>query len=346
MRTANSELRMPNSEQRMANSGLHVDVLRGGLVESRHRVHAVVADADGGLVWTAGDAGLVTFVRSAIKMFQALPLVEDGGVERYGLTTEEVAITTASHGGEPFHLDAVRALLRKAGCDEEALACGPHPPMHAASAEALRAGGVTPGRLHNNCSGKHAGMLALAGLHGWPRVQYHLLAHPVQTRVLATLAEWTGVPHDALGCAIDGCGLPTFALPLDAMARGCARLSAAAARGDDAPARVLGAMTAHPAHVAGTDRLCTDLMRAAGGRVWAKVGAEGYYCAGVPDLGLGIALKVEDGTWRAVEPALLAVLREAGAIDDDVRAALETYAAPTILNTRGERVGGIRVHAF
>ncbi|MDP1570319.1 MAG: asparaginase [Vicinamibacterales bacterium] len=328
----------------MANSALHVDVLRGGLVESRHRVHAVVADAAGRLVWAAGDAGLVTFVRSAIKMFQALPLVEDGGVERYGLTAAEIAITTASHGGEPFHIDTVRALLGKTGCTEEMLACGPHPPMHQASAGALGTGGITPGRIHNNCSGKHAGMLALAGLHGWPRAHYQLLAHPVQSRVLATLAEWTGVPHEAIGCAVDGCGLPTFALPLDAMARGCARLSAAAARGDEAPARVLGAMTAHPEYVAGTDRLCTDLMRAAGGRLWAKVGAEGYYCAGVPDRGLGLALKVEDGAWRAVEPALLAVLGEAGALDDEVLAALEQYATPTITNTRGERVGAIRVH--
>jgi L-asparaginase II len=320
-----------------------VDVLRGGLVESRHRLHAVVCDADGRRVFTAGDPALVTFVRSAIKMFQALPLVEDGGVARFRLSSEEVAVTTASHGGEPFHIDAVRGLIGKAGVGETALACGPHPPMHAASADALRAEGVAPGRIHNNCSGKHAGMLALATLHGWPRDGYHLLAHPVQTRVLATLAEWTGVAHDAIACAVDGCGLPTFALPLEAMARGCARLSAAAAAGDEAPARVLGAMTAHPEYVAGTGRLCSDLMRAAGGRVWAKVGAEGYYCAGIPSRGLGVALKVEDGAWRAVEPALLAVLRAITAIGDEELNVLSQYAEPPILNTRGERVGTVCV---
>jgi L-asparaginase II len=322
---------------------MFVDVLRGGVTESRHCVHAVVADAEGRLVWTAGDAGLVTFVRSAIKMFQALPLVEDGGVERFGLLDEEIAITTASHGGEPFHFETVRSLLGKAGVPEDALACGPHPPMHAASADALRARSVTPGRIHNNCSGKHAGMLALAALHGCPRTGYHLLAHPVQTRVLATVAEWTGVAHDAVGCAVDGCGLPTFALPLDQVARACGRLSAAAHAGDDAPARVIGAMTEHPLYVAGTDRLCTDLMRAASGRVWAKVGAEGYYCAGVPERGLGVAIKIEDGAWRAAEPALLAVLRAVDAIDDETLAALARYAEPAVTNTRGERVGGVRV---
>lgn len=322
---------------------MQIDIVRGGIVESRHRVHAVVADARGGIVWSAGDTGHVTFVRSAIKMFQALPLVEDGGVERFGLTGEEIAVTTASHGGEPLHLDAARSLLGKIGVNADRLACGPHPPMHAASADALRDAGQAPERIHNNCSGKHAGLLALATLHGWPLDGYHLLAHPVQSRVLATLAEWMATPHDQIVCAVDGCGLPTFALPLDRVALGCARLSAAAHAGDEAPARVLGAMTAHPEYVAGTDRLCTDLMRAAGGRVWAKVGAEGYYCAGVPARGLGIAVKVEDGAWRAVEPALLAVLRAVEALDNEAVESLETYATPAIMNTRGERVGVIRV---
>jgi L-asparaginase II len=320
-----------------------VDVFRGGFVESRHRVHAVAVEHHGRIVWSAGEAARATCVRSAIKPFQALPLVEDGGVERFGLTGEEVAITVASHGGEAFHLEAVRRLLGKAGVAEARLACGPHPPMHEPAAHALGRSGEPPSPVHNNCSGKHAGMLALAVLHGWPLDGYHLLSHPVQTRMLATLAQWTGVPHDAIGCAVDGCGLPTFSVPLDAVAGACARLSAAAHAGEEAPARVLGAMTAHPEYVAGTDRLCTDLMRAAGGRAWAKVGAEGCYCAGIPARGVGVAVKVEDGGWRAVEPALLAVLRAVDAIDDEMLEALEQYAKPAVRNTRGERVGGITV---
>ncbi|MGE3191445.1 MAG: asparaginase, partial [Vicinamibacterales bacterium] len=276
------------------------------------------------------------------KMFQALPLVARGAADRWGLADEEIALATASHGGEPFHVAAAQSVLARCGAREDQLACGPTAPMHAPSAEALRQAGVAPGRIHNNCSGKHAGMLALAAAEGWPTDGYHLPGHPVQAGIRDTLAEWTGVPADTFGEAVDGCGIPTFTLPLADMAAGCARLSAAAADGVPAPARVLGAMTRHPDYVAGTGRLCTDLMRAAGGRLWAKVGAEGYYCAGVPSERLGIAIKVEDGAWRAVEPALLATLDAIGVLDDAARRALAAYAAPTLVNTRGETVGGLR----
>lgn len=319
-------------------SPLLVEVRRGNDVESLHRVHVVVCRA-GEVVWTAGDPNFVSFVRSAIKMFQALPLVEDGGMERFGLTPQELAVCTASHGGEPIHVAAARSILKKAGVDEDALACGPHPPMHPASAEVLLEAGEPPARIHNNCSGKHAGMLALAKLHGWPLESYHELDHPVQQRVLETLAQWTGVERARIRIAVDGCGLPTFGLPLDAVARACARFAAAAG----APALVLAAMTTHPEYVAGTDRLDTDLMRVTAGRVFAKVGAEGYYCAGAPAAGVGIALKAEDGAKRASEPALLGVLRAQELITADELNALDKYANPAVLNTRGERVGEIRV---
>lgn len=318
---------------------MRVQLLRDGLVESCHRIHGAVVQANGRAVRTAGDAARPVVLRSAIKPFQALPLVEDGGIERFGLTGEELAVTTASHGGEPFHLDAVRRVLVKARVAEEALACGPLAPLDVRAAEALRTAGREPTRLHNNCSGKHAGMLALAVLHGWPLDGYHRLGHPVQARVLATLAAWAAMPPDAIPSAIDGCGLPTFALPLEVAARACARLSAAAARREAAPARLLAAMTAHPEYVAGTRRLCTDLMRVTSGRLWAKVGAEGCYCAGVPEAGIGVALKVEDGAWRAAEPALVALLHAVGLLADDEHRRLAPYAEPAILNTRGERVG-------
>ena len=318
-----------------------VEVTRGGVVESRHIVHVAVAHADRGLIASCGNAQHVSFVRSAIKMFQALPLAEDGVVYGLSLTAEEVALCTASHNAEPFHVAAVRSILTKAGVTEDALACGPHPPMYAAAAEALEHTGVKPGRIHNNCSGKHAGMLALARHHGWRIGSYHHTDHPVQQRVLATVCSWSGIERSAVGLAVDGCGLPTFALPLDRAALACARLAGAALR--DAPAAtIVRAMTAHPEFIAGTGRLCTELMRTAGGRVFAKVGAEGYYCAGVPEQGLGIALKVEDGARRASEPALLAVLHELSVLSTSDLERLRVFAQPVVTNTREETVGDVR----
>lgn len=319
-----------------------VEILRGDVVESQHRVHVAVAHAEQGLVASAGNPAHISFVRSSIKMFQALPFVEGGGVERFGLTAQELALCTASHGGEPFHVAAARSILAKASLTEEALACGAHAPMHAPSAEALRASGMRPSRLHNNCSGKHGGMLACASQQGWPTSGYHLAAHPLQQQILTTLAQWMGVDRDDIEQGIDGCGLPTFAMPLDAVAEGCARFSAAAADGHPAPSSLFAAMTAHPEYVAGTDRLDTDLIRAAQGKLFSKVGAEGFYCVGLPSMRTGVALKVEDGAVRAAEPALLAILRAIDAISETALQSLQRYATPTILNTRGETVGAIR----
>jgi L-asparaginase II len=319
-----------------------VEVTRGALVESRHRVHVAVAHAERGLIAGCGDPRYVSYVRSAIKMFQALPLAEDGVVDRVALTSEELALCTASHNAEPFHVAAAQAILAKAGATEAALACGAHPPMYAPAAAALERRGETPGRIHNNCSGKHAGMLALACHHGWARDGYHLADHPVQQRVLQTLCAWSGVDRSAVALAVDGCGLPTFALPLDRAALACARFAAAADHGDTPAAMIVHAMTTHPEFVAGTGRLCSELMRTAGGRVFAKVGAEGYYCAGVPALGLGIALKVEDGARRASEPALLTVLHALSVLSASELECLSDFARPVVTNTRGEAVGGIR----
>jgi L-asparaginase II len=274
-------------------------------------------------------------------MFQALPLVEDDVVASLGMTTEELALCTASHNGETFHTEAVSRLLARVGLDEHALACGPHPPMHPPAATALEAIGETPSRLHNNCSGKHAGMLALAAKHSWPFARYHLFDHPVQQRVLHTLSTWSGVSARDITVGIDGCGLPTFALPLDAVALACARF-ANAGRSQSPAKAIVDAMTAHPEYVAGTGRLCTMLMKTASPRLFAKVGAEGFYCAGVPAMGLGIALKIEDGAKRASEPALLAALHAVGALSTTELDTLREFSQPAVLNTRGEVVGEVR----
>lgn len=319
-----------------------VEVRRGAIVESRHAVSVAVVDGAGALRASAGDAELLTFARSAIKPIQAVPLIEDGVVERFGFAPTELALACASHSGEPRHVDLAFAMLRKIGLDEHALACGAHAPMHEPSARALREAGRAPTRIHNNCSGKHAGMLALARAHNWPIAGYHDADHPVQHRMLHEMVRWSEMPPEDIALGTDGCGIVTFALPLASLARAFGGLAAAARRGDAGPAGIVRAMTLFPEYVAGTDRLCTELMRTAAGRIFAKVGAEGVYCAGIPGAELGIAVKVEDGARRAAEPALLAVLHALGLLSDDEIAALARFAEPVLRNTRGERVGELR----
>ena len=319
-----------------------VEVMRGDVVESSHRVHIAVCHADEGLIASAGNPAHHSFVRSAIKMFQVLPFVEAGGIDAFGLTGEELALCTASHGGEAFHVAAARSILAKAKVTENALACGPHLPLHEPTAHAMIAAGEKPGRIHNNCSGKHAGMIACCVQQQWVTNGYHRPAHPLQQRIRSTLARWMRLNADEIEQGVDGCGLPTFALALDAVAEGCARFASVATQDGSAPARIVQAMGAHPEFVAGTDRLDTDVMRIARGRLFAKVGAEGFYCAGVPSMKLGFALKAEDGAKRAAEAALLAVLHRMGVLSTDELSLMARYATPDILNTRQELVGHIR----
>ena len=319
-----------------------VEAIRGDTVESTHRVHVAVAHAGQGLIASAGNPAHLSFVRSSIKMFQVLPFVEAGGVARFQLTGEELALCTASHGGEPFHVAAARSILAKCKVTEAALACGPQLPLHEKTATAMLCAGEAAGRIHNNCSGKHDGMLAHCVQQQWVTNGYHKLSHPMQQRVLSTLAHWMRIEAADVAISIDGCGLPTFGIVLDAVAEGCARFAAAVAGGDPAPSAIFDAMVAHPEYVAGTDRLDTDLMRIAGTRLFAKVGAEGYYCAAIPSMQLGVALKVEDGSKRAAEPALLAVLRSIDAISVKEFERLGKFAQPRLLNTRDEVIGHVR----
>jgi L-asparaginase II len=319
-----------------------VEVRRGGLIESEHRVHIAVADGAGRVRASAGDAARACFARSAIKAIQAIPVIEDGAAASFAMTEQEIALCCASHSGENKHVDKVAALLWRLGLGEEALACGPQVPFHEPSAEQLRAHGLEPSRLHNNCSGKHAGMLALARSQGWSTAGYHTAAHPVQRRMLEEVGRWCELPIDDIGTAVDGCGVVTFQVPLAALAGAFGRLARAARSGGNPAERVVQAMLRWPEYVAGTGRLCTRLMQVAGGRIFAKVGAEGMYCAGVPGAELGIALKVEDGAKRAAEPVLIAVLHALGLLSGDEIAELECFAEPDVKNTRGEVVGSIR----
>lgn len=330
------------TEGAAAGTALRVEVVRGGRVESVHLVDAAVMPAQGAPVLAAGSVDRPVFTRSSIKPFQALPLVEDGAVERFGLTGEQLALCCASHGGEPRHVAVAQSILDRIGLGTEDLACGPHEPMSAGAARALRAAGGAPDRRHNNCSGKHAGMLALALVHGWPTRDYHRAGHPVQERVRAELARWTGLDGPTLPTAVDGCGVVTFALPVSALAGAFARLAGAATHPASGPARVLGAMTAHPYMVGGTERLCSRLMEVTDGRLVAKVGAEGVYGAAALDRGLGVAVKARDGARRAAEVALLWILDSLGLLGPDEVDALDRWARPVVRNTRDEVVGGIR----
>ncbi len=327
-------------------ASLSVESTRSGIVESVHRVSVAVTDAVGQRVASAGEPGWVTFWRSAAKPFQALPLVMDGAADRWGFGSRELALSCASHSSEPVHRGLAEEMLRACGCEEGQLACGPHPPLSPAVAEAAARGGVKLTPVWSNCSGKHTGMLALARHHGWPTQGYERAGHPVQERILAEVSRWTGQAGGAIHLGVDGCTTVCFALPLSAMAMAYARLGTS----EEEPARRLReAMWAHPELVAGTGRLCTELMTACRGAVLAKVGAEGVYSAAIPALGLGVSLKVEDGDGRCSPPALLAVLGQIFArMGARARLALpaqglEHHAEPVLRNTRGEVIGSLRV---
>src|SRR5439155_25242495 len=287
---------------------MRVEQLRGSWVEVVHEVHVAVVDSTGGLVARAGDPELVTFWRSAAKPFQALPLVEDGAAVRFGLTSEELALACASHSSEPDQVARVRELLGKIGCSERDLLCGPHPPLSEPVAQEYQTRGLRLTAVYSNCSGKHAGMLALARHPGWPTQFYTRHEHPVQQRCIAEVSRWTGVPVTDNKKAGGGCGVVCYGLPLTKMAMAYARLAIAEVgtrnaeqqrnlRDGNDPSglfrvptsafRVVEAMLRHPELIAGEGRPCTVLMRAHPGRVITKVGAEGVYCALLVREGLG-----------------------------------------------------------
>ena len=321
-----------------------VEVLRGPLVESRHTGAVAVVDAVGRPVLTLGDVETPVYPRSAVKALQALPLVESGAADLYGLGAEELALACSSHSGEPGHVATAARMLSAAGLDTSSLKCGTHWPIHQLSAQALARGGGTAGAVHNNCSGKHAGFLCVACATGAERGHYTEPSHPVQRMVRHTIESMTGVPLAQDDCAIDGCSAPTWAVPLLSLARGFARFGTGVGLPPDratAAARLRAACTAHPWHVAGTGRFCTQIMERIGARIFVKTGAEGVYCAALPEQGLGIAVKCDDGAGRAAEVMIAATLvRMARSITESGE--LEPFARVTLRNWNGLEVGTIR----
>jgi L-asparaginase II len=320
-----------------------VEVTRGDLVESIHRGSVAIANAEGRIVLALGDLETPVYPRSSLKPIQALPLVESGAAEAFGLSDEEIALACASHSGEPMHTTRVAAWLTRIGCTEADLACGAHPSRYEPVAEEMIRRGERPTRIHNNCSGKHTGFLTVARHWDIATQGYERHDHPVQRAVARTLSELAEI-DDNMPWGIDGCAAPNFAVPLRAQARAFAKFAAPDGLHTEranACRRIVHAMTAHPELVSGTGRGCAILMRSAQGRAAVKTGAEGFFAGIIPERGLGIVLKIDDGAGRAAETVMAAILDKLGLLGDDL-VAREILRAP-VLNTRGATVGERRV---
>lgn len=318
-----------------------IELWRGGRVECVHAGHAVVCDGSGQIVESWGDPTMVMYPRSAFKMIQALPLIESGAADALGLRTDQLALTCASHIGASYHTDRVRAWLADLGLSDSDFRCGPHEPSDRAARDGLIRAGEKPCQYHNNCSGKHSGFLSLTRyLRADP--EYINPDHPVQRAVKEAFEDVTGEPTPGFG--IDGCSAPSFATTVHGLARAMARFATAQDRTGaraSAQTRLIAAMTEYPELVAGESKPCTELMRAMGGKVAIKGGADGAYVAIVPEQRLGIALKIMDGADRAKDAAIAALLIRVGALDPNHPAARRWINAP-LHNWRGITVGDIR----
>jgi L-asparaginase II len=319
-----------------------VELWRGGMLESYHAGHAVVCDAGGQVVQSWGDPGAVIFPRSSCKMLQALPLLDSGAADAAGLGPEQLALACASHQGAPEHTERVDRWLTQLGLNDDDLRCGPEFPRDAETARAMTCAGGAACQVHNNCSGKHAGFLTL-NRHLGCDAEYHLPDHPVQAAVREAFEEATGEASPGYG--LDGCSAPNFATTVTGLARAMARFAAASEDGtsvrERSSARLVQAMLAHPSLVAGQGRACTELMQAMGGSAAIKTGAEAVFVAILPQQKLGVALKIVDGTTRASEAAIAAILVKLGVLDPAHPAAVK-FGRPPQVNRRGVVVGELR----
>lgn len=318
-----------------------IELWRGGLRESSHHGHVVIADASG-IVEAWGDPQTTIFPRSSCKMIQALPLIESGAADQTGLGTRELALACASHNGAAIHTHAVDAWLKARGLSESDLRCGSHMPADKDEAKRLTCSDEAPCQLHNNCSGKHAGFLTLnQHLRGGP--EYVEYDHPVQQAGLNAFEEVTGLA--AKGWGIDGCSAPNFATTVEGLAHAMASFAnpTKGLRGD-AQRRLFEAMVTHPELVAGEGRACTALMRATKGKAAVKTGAEAVFVAIIPEQGIGIALKILDGGTRASEAAITALLIHLDLLDKDDPVA-QKYLLGKQKNWRGFETGELRTSA-
>lgn len=324
-----------------------VEVTRGNQVESRHRGSVAVIDGDGGTVLSLGDIDASTFPRSACKAMQALPLVESGAADAYGFGNREIALACASHSGEPDHVVLAAGMLKAAGQGEPVLECGAHWSFQQAAFLEQARSLDRPSQLHNNCSGKHAGFICACCHSGHDTRGYVTFDHPLQVEIRDVMGNLTDTVLSQDNAGVDGCSIPTYAVPLRSLARGFARMASGVGLGPErarASARIMDACMAEPFYVAGTGRTCTRLMQVAPGRIFVKTGAEGVFCAAIPERGFGIAVKCDDGTARAADSIVAGVL--ARFFDGEVRAALDGIANYTMRNWNGMAVGDVRAAEY
>lgn len=321
-------------------------ITRSGMTESIHRGHIAIVNLQGQRLASLGCPDQLIFARSAAKPLQAIPVVESGAIERFHLADDEIAVICSSHNGEDMHVHAVASILAKLGLSAEELTCGIHYPYHKAAENQMRANQAEPSALHNNCSGKHAGMLALALTGGGPLQPYASPEHRVQQQMLRTIAEMSGTNPDHIRLGVDGCGVPVYGLPLDRLALAYARLGNPATAGlpDKRAAAcktIIDALRRSPEMIAGRDRFDTQLIEATDGQIIGKMGAEGVFALTIPSLLLGMAVKVEDGSMRGLYPAVLEALRQMDLISVTQLQRLDSFHRPAVLNHQDRVVGHV-----
>jgi len=317
-------------------------VYRGSIVDLTHIGHVAVVDCNGKILYSFGNSKRVTYIRSSAKPMQALVALESGAVDAYGVSEEELALLCASHNGEEIHTNSVKKILSKAKLSVKHLQCGTHPSLNPDVAKELEQKGLALDNSNSNCSGKHSGMLLGTNYRGENLENYLSITHPVQQRILKTIAEICEYDKKDIVIGTDGCGVPVHALPLYKYAQGIAKLSKPKVfdnERENSVKRVIKAMVTYPYMVAGRDRLCTDLMRVCKGKLFSKLGADGYYAVGIIGKGIGLTFKCEDGSIPVVEALAVHTLYKLGYINKEEFNALEKYYKIEVKNHRGEIVG-------
>jgi len=323
-----------------------VEVTRGNLVESRHRGLVIAVDGDGRTVFSLGETDTAVFPRSACKAMQGLPLMESGAADAYGFGNRELALACSSHSGEPEHVELAAKMLAAAGLDVSALECGAHWSSDQKTLIGQARSLEAPTALHNNCSGKHSGFICACCHSGTEVKGYVGYEHPLQQEIRGTMESLTGAILGTDNCGVDGCSIPTYAVPLKGLAHGFAKMATGVGLGPErarASRRLIEACMVEPFYVAGTKRACTRLMKTAPGRIFAKTGAEGVFCAAIPEKGIAIALKCEDGATRAAEAMVAATLARFFRDEPELHAALMAQANHSMHNWNGIHVGDVRV---